>query len=266
MTPKKIMAAALALVLLVMAAGCKSQDQIDAQQQVVSAAENAAYYDTRSTVNVTGRGSVSLEPDIATLGFTVYAEASDPSKAQQKNAELMAAVLEVIRANGIAEEDIETGRLNIDEVYDYNKSPARIVGYDVYHNVEIKVRDMDIVGSLISEAVAAGASSISGPEYSIEDDSEAYLQALSLAVASANEKAKAIASAAGTGVRLANLPVSISEYSGAQYAVRTYDYLNDEVPMAVQEAAADSGLTKAETLMPRIEITATVTGVYQLIR
>ena len=57
---KKIAIVLALLMALLMASGCKSQDQIDAQQQVVAAAENAYYYDTRSTINVTGKGEVVL--------------------------------------------------------------------------------------------------------------------------------------------------------------------------------------------------------------
>ena len=260
---KKIAIALALLMALLMASGCKSQDQIDAQQQVVAAAENAYYYDTRSTINVTGKGEVVLDPDIATVGFTVYSTGANPSDAQQENTQLMAAVLDVIRAKGVAEEDIETGNLNIREVYDYDKSPARIVGYDVYHNVEVKVRDLSVLGGLISDAIGAGASSISGPEYSVEDDSAAYLEALTLAVQSANAKAETIA--AGAGGRLANLPVSLSEYGGVNYAVRSYA-ADTAVAMAAMEKAEDSGLAAAETVTPKIEITATVNGVYQIIR
>ena len=259
----KKVAIVLALPLaMVMISGCKSQDQIDAQQQVVAAAENAYYYDTRSTINVTGKGEVVLEPDLATVGFTVYSAAKDPSAAQQQNTQLMAAVLDVIRSKGVAEEDIETGNLNINEVYDYDKSPARIVEYNVYHSVEVKVRDLNVLGSLISDAIGAGASSISGPEYSVEDDSAAYLEALTLAVQSANAKAETIA--AGAGGRLANLPISLSEYGGVNYAVRTY--AADNAVAAPMEEAAESGLAAAETVVPKIEITATVSGVYQIIR
>ncbi len=261
---KKIAIVLVLLMAMAAVSGCKSQDQIDAQQQVVAAAENAYYYDTRSTINVTGKGEVVLDPDIAQVGFTVYATNEDVSAAQQENTQLMSAVLSVIRSKGIAEEDIETGNINIREVYDYDKSPARIVGYDVYHSVEVKVRDMEVLGGLISDAVGAGASSVSGPEYSVEDDSAAYLEALSLAVQSATAKAETIA--AGAGARLANLPVSLSEYGGVNYAVRSYAADNAVAMAPMEEAAEESGLAKAETIVPKIEITATVSGIYQIIR
>ena len=189
---KKVRIAAIVLciaMLALSAAACKSQDQIEEQKTQ----STDGYYDTRSTVRVTGTGTISIKPDIAKVGFTVRAQEKDVSDAQQNNAKLMEAVLEVIKARGIAEEDIETGYLNINEVRDYSKNTSKVVGYEVYHTVNVKVRDMDVLGSLISEAVAAGASDVSGPEYSIEDDSEAYLQALGMAVESAGAKARAIA-------------------------------------------------------------------------
>ena len=80
---------------------------------------------------------------------------------------------------------------------------------------------------------------------------------------SANAKAETIA--AGAGGRLANLPVSLSEYGGVNYAVRSYA-ADNAVAMAPMEEAAESGLAAAETVVPKIEITATVSGVYQIIR
>ncbi len=260
---KKVRIAAIALciaMLALSAAACKSQDQIEEQKNIVASTQSTdGYYDTRSTVRVTGTGTVSIKPDIAEVGFTVRAQEKDVSEAQQNNAKLMEAVLEVIKARGIAEEDIETGYLNINEVRDYSKNTSKVVGYEVYHTVNVKVRDMDVLGSLISEAVAAGASDVSGPEY----DSEAYLQALGMAVESAGAKARAIA--AGAGVRLTNLPISIDENGGADSAV-VYDDTNKTLKPQATAAPAEDALTEAQTVMPTIKVTATVDATYQIMR
>ena len=258
---KKVRIAAIVLciaMLALSAAACRSQDQIEEQKNIVASTQNTdGYYDTRSTVKV------SIKPDIAEVGFTVRAQEKDVSEAQQNNAKLMEAVLEVIKARGIAEEDIETGYLNINEVRDYSKNTSKVVGYEVYHTVNVKVRDMDVLGSLISEAVAAGASDVSGPEYSIEDDSEAYLQALGMAVESAGAKARAIA--AGAGVRLTNLPISIDENGGADSAV-VYDDTNRTLKAQAAAEPAEDALTEAQTVMPTIKVTATVDATYQIMR
>ena len=258
---KKVRIAAIALciaMLALSAAACRSQDQIEEQKNIVASTQNTdGYYDTRSTVRVTGTGTVSIKPDIAEVGFTVRAQEKDVSEAQQQNAKLMEAVLEVIKAKGIAEEDIETGYLNINEVRDYSKNTSKVVGYEVYHTVNVKVRDMDVLGS------AAGASDVSGPEYSIEDDSEAYLQALGMAVESAGAKARAIA--AGAGVRLTNLPISIDENGGADSAV-VYDDTNRTLKAQAAAEPAEDALTEAQTVMPTIKVTATVDATYQIMR
>lgn len=264
---KKARIAAMALCLAVLAlsaAACRSQDQIEEQKNIAASTQNTdGYYDTRSTVRVTGTGSVSIKPDIARVGFTVRAQEKDVSEAQQQNAALMEAVLEVINAKSIAEEDVETGYLNINEVWDYSKNPSKIVGYEVYYTVTVTVRDMDILGSLISEAVAAGASDVSGPEYSVEDDSEAYLQALGMAVESAGAKAKAIA--AGAGVRLANLPISIDENGGTNSAVVYEEARDNSMEKAMAAADADA-LAETQTVTPTIKVTATVDATYQIMR
>ena len=246
---KKVRIAAIVLciaMLALSAAACKSQDQIEEQKNIVASTQSTdGYYDTRSTVRVTGTGTISIKPDIAKVGFTVRAQEKDVSEAQQQNAKLMEAVLEVIKARGIAEEDIETGYLNINEVRDYSKNTSKVVGYEVYHTVNVKVRDMDVLGSLISEAVAAGASDVSGPKYSIE--------------------AKARAIAAGAGVRLTNLPISIDENGGADSAV-VYDDTNRTLKTQAAAEPAEDALTEAQTVMPTIKVTATVDATYQIMR
>ena len=81
---KKARIAAIALciaMLALSAAACKSQDQIEEQKNIVASTQSTdGYYDTRSTVRVTGTGTVSIKPDIAEVGFTVRAQEKDVSK------------------------------------------------------------------------------------------------------------------------------------------------------------------------------------------
>ena len=65
-----------------------------------------------------GTGKVSIDPDIAYLTVGVTVERDKAADAMADNNELMAAVLEAIKATGLAEEDIKTSRLNLEVVYD----------------------------------------------------------------------------------------------------------------------------------------------------
>ena len=245
--------------LMLFAAGCKSEEQIQQQQMLAAPQEDpAVYVDLRSTITVNGTGKVMLSPDTATVYFTVNNQGEEAEAVQQENAQATQAVMDAILALGILQEDIETSSVDLYEDYDYSKEPATLVGYNASCQLTVTVRDTDLTGGLITAAVAAGASEVRGPEYSISDSSEAYLQALEAAVADAREKAAALA--AGAQVELVELPVSIQESSTNRNVMAT--------SMAVEEAAAgdlaaDGGMA-APISISDMEVTAQVTAVYEI--
>jgi uncharacterized protein len=79
------------------------------------------------------------------------------------------------------------------------------------------VRDLDQVGAVLDASVRAGANSIGGISFTVEDSSEAYNQALEAAFASARSRAQALASAAG--VQLGDVQTISSYVSGGPIPV-----------------------------------------------
>ena len=66
-----------------------------------------------------GSGSIAGEPDIATLKLGVSVEKETVAEAREAAAVAMTAVLDSLKANDIAEEDIQTERFSIYPQYDY---------------------------------------------------------------------------------------------------------------------------------------------------
>ncbi|MDR0841073.1 MAG: SIMPL domain-containing protein [Christensenellaceae bacterium] len=246
-----------ALCLAVAVNGCKSQEQIQQQDDPGSAAA-AVHIDLRSTLTVEGEGTVQVEPDMATLTLTVRTREEDASAAQQANAAQSEAVLAALQKGGVEDADIHTGALRVDEEYNYEKSPAAVVGYVALSEIEVTVREVRGVGDLISAAVAAGATNIQGPNYTFADESGAYRQALAAAMEDARAKAEAITGSAG--VRLTPLPISIAEASSGQGIV--YSPMAAKAEMSLAEDAG--GLLGAPAPAGVIEITARVTVVYEV--
>ena len=210
----------------------------------------------RSTLSIAGEGTIKVVPEEATVTLGVSAFAESAEEAQQKNAEVLTAVTECVKSFSIDEKDISTGEISVREQYDYEQSPPEITGYVVYADLTVTVRDMDVLGSLISEAFAAGATDISGPEYSAGDTDALYQAALAEAVENAKQKANTIAQSAG--VLLSEVPISITEQgtqdSGMLYSTRA---LNDT-------AAAEDTSLAAPIEVPEIEVTAAVNVVYEI--
>ena len=191
MKQKRALVLLLALALALGAAGCKSEEQIQQAQSQSDLAKQGDTYinvDMRSTLSIAGEGTIKVAPQEATVTLGVSALAESAQEAQQKNAEILTAVTECVKSYSIDEKDISTGEISVSEQYDYESNPPKLTGYVVYADLKVTVRDMTILGSLISDAFAAGATNISGPDYSAGDTNALYQQALAQAVETPNRR------------------------------------------------------------------------------
>lgn len=163
-----------------------------------------------ATVSVNGTGSVSVTPDAATISVGVNIVETNLSEAQAKATSQMTAVLDALKAAGIDEKDIQTSNYSvyIMQNYDNNGFPAEITGYQVNNQVNVTVRELDKLGDILDQVVAAGANSIYGITYMATDVEDAASQARASAVTNAKTKAEELAAAAGATL---GRIVSISE-------------------------------------------------------
>ena len=154
--------------------------------------------DELSTITVNGTGTVSMAPDIATVSLGVSTQDANPREALAENNILTTAVIDVLLELGIDKDDIRTAHFFIDPVFGMDWTT--ITGYRVSNTITVTLRDIDIVGDVLGVAVAAGANISHGVTFGISDSTEAYEQALVLAIQSAQRKAHAMAIALDTEI------------------------------------------------------------------
>jgi len=142
-------------------------------------------------VELSVAGSVEACPDIADVGAGVTTEAPTAVAAMQANAQAMRAVIDRIEALGIEEKDIQTTGINLSPQYDYDETSRRQVfrGYQVSNRVQVVLRDIEQVGEVLDALVQAGATDLSGPNWSVEDATAARAQAREQAMRTARERA-----------------------------------------------------------------------------
>ena len=152
-------------------------------------------------IELTINESVTAEPDLASIGAGVTSEAPTAVEAMRLNAAEMTAVIEKIKALGVAEEDIQTTGINLNARYDYDRPTRKQVfrGYTVSNRVRVKLREIDGVGGVLDALVEAGATDLSGPTFSIEDDEAAKDAARVRAVERGMARARAYAAVMGGG-------------------------------------------------------------------
>ena len=161
-------------------------------------------------ITVTGEGAAALTPDLALVTAGVTSEARTARDAAEDNARASAAVLAAAKSAHIAVSDLRTGRFSIQPVYapQSDGAPPRISGYRASNSVVVKLRDVARIGAVIDALIAAGATNIAGPEFTVADASTLLDQARAAAMADARRKAELLARAAGATL---GRPVSIRE-------------------------------------------------------
>lgn len=168
---------------------------------------------TGPVVELSVNETVKAKPDIATISAGVTSEAPTAVAAMRQNAEEMDAVIKRIKALGIAARDIQTTGINLNPRYDYDQETRKQIfrGYSASNRVSVILRKVADTGKILDSLVAAGATDLSGPQFSIDDDTTAKAQARKGAMERARSQAMEYATGAGyTSLRLLEISESIS--------------------------------------------------------
>ena len=156
-------------------------------------------------LSVNGRGQVVLPPDVAYVTIGVHTEAADVSQAVQDNADQVAAVMTALAEAGVAQEDMQTSNFSVYTMDNYDPQTGLISGkkYSVDNTVNVTARDLAVLGGLLDNAITAGANSIWGVTFDLENKDASLAEARDMAVQDAVAEAQALASA--TGVTLGDI-------------------------------------------------------------
>lgn len=201
---------------------------------------------TGPVVELTVTESVEGEPDIVDVGAGVTSQAQTAVEAMQQNATAMAAVVERIKALGIAERDIQTTGISLGAQYDYDQQNRRQVfrGYQASNRVSVKLRDVQATGRVLDALVAAGATDLSGPNWSVEDDSAARSQARTTAMEAARLRALEYARLAGySDIRLLEISETFAPPRPMPMAGRAVELQAASADTPVQPGLVESSVT-----------------------
>jgi uncharacterized protein YggE len=179
---------------------------------VFACAISPAFAETQPpAISVSGEATISVPPDLAEINGGVTTEAKNARDASAANNTAMSAVLQALKASGVAEKDIQTSRLSLQPQsapIKGNNGPMQIVGYRASNRVTVTVRDVTKVANAIDALVSSGANDISGISFMVSQASKLLDDARAKAIDDAHRKADIYARAAGVTL---GAPLSISE-------------------------------------------------------
>lgn len=247
----------LIVVLALTASGCEylemasMGDEEDSQQTIsILPQQNTGIW-------VTGQGEVTAIPDVASLRLGVEAQADTVAAARTEASEGMDKVVEALKDNGVADEDIQTQRFSIYPLTRWNEREEKeeIIGYRVTNMVVAKIREVDKAGEIIDAVAEAGGdlTRIQSISFTVDDPTEYYREARTKAMEDAKDRATQLADAAGVEL---GRPTYISE--GPVYrpeAIRSFDEIEEEA-MPTPETPISPG---------ELKVTASVQVVYAIV-
>lgn len=191
---KKIITILLITSLLFIAAGC-SNNTTPANPH---------------TVNATGTGKITTEPDTVELRLSIISEGKDKS-VQEENAIKVQKTIDALIALGLSKEDLETQNLSFNPIYNWDQNKGQqLIGYRAENTLIVKTKDIDKAGAIADTAIKNGAEMVGSLNFTLSDEGKETLQeqAIEKAVVDAKRQVEFAAKAANvtiTGVQNINI-------------------------------------------------------------
>ncbi len=134
-----------------------------------------------------------VQADRAQLLVAVETRGATAAAAASENSRLTRAALDTLRAIGLSREQLGTFGYNVQPQY----IQAKLNGYIARNTVRVDIRKVDDVGKIIDAALAGGATTIGGLQFTASNTDSARRDALARATAQARGDAEVVARAAG---------------------------------------------------------------------
>jgi hypothetical protein len=150
-------------------------------------------------VSVTGSGEVKAQPDMAYVTLGVEARRPTLAAARTEVNATVERVLALTRELKIDPKFVDSTRLQVQPDYrwDEKTSTQVLLGYVVSRQIEVELRDLDRLGTLLEKSVSAGVNQVGGARLDSSRRKELERDALAQAVDDARLNADALARAAG---------------------------------------------------------------------
>lgn len=181
-----------------------------------TASNNTIIEATKRSIQVTGLGSVSLEPDIATFSINVLTQRESASIAREDSARKLNQIFASLKRFDIDQKDIRTTNYSLYPEYVYEKNKMRrIEAFNVSNNLNVKVRQLEQVGSIIDGIIKldSGDIRINNIAFDIDDSGSYEDQARESAIKNAIAKASKIAKSANVQLGTPSIIIDIEPFS-----------------------------------------------------
>ncbi len=219
-----------------------------------------------NTLSVSGSADVMVTPDLARVSFSISHDAKTVIEANEAVKTQTEKVLAAIKALSIDAKDIQTADYSVYPRYDYVQqvctnammpcTPGKnvLIGYTVSTAVNLKIRNLDTVGTVLNALAQNGVTNVSGLTFGNDDEDKAQNEARGKAIKEAQDKAQVLADQLGVTI------VGITDFS--ENTGGYYPYAAKVMNMSMD--SRESAGAPVPTEVGQNTITSNVTITYQI--
>lgn len=189
------------------------------------------------TIDVTGKGTITVEPNMAVITFSVETSEKKADEALEKNAKHMKRLMAALKNATKEQATISTSNFSIYPLYDRdsvskdNSDRQSPIAYRVNNSLTVETSRVEEIGLLIDTAVDAGANRIGSLSFTRNDLDQFQKQAAAKALENAMEYGEELAKTAGLAIN----KILYIQYvpSGAVYDYQGMALAEEAVPTPV---------------------------------
>ncbi len=149
-------------------------------------------------ITVEGEGKALITPDLAIVNLGVTTDAKTSAQVVADNTKKMNAVITTLKDLGIDEKNIQTTNYNLSPKYDYTPERGSFEdGYTISQNLQVRVKEFEKLGDILAKTTEAGANTVGGINFTLENKDKVKQEAREEAIAKAKESAKQISEVTG---------------------------------------------------------------------
>ncbi len=179
-----------------------------------SSCYSVALSERSATVSVTGSASLDVTPDTVDMDIRVARTAEETKEAQKEVNIAITALLDILTAQGVSEDDITTTGYEFTPEYDYSDGQRKLIGQRVTQSLTFSLKGIDgnpdLFPSLLDAISQVSNITLSSMRYTREDISSYYAEVKAMAMKDAIAKGEVYANSAGLTLGTA---ISIVDYS-----------------------------------------------------
>lgn len=147
-------------------------------------------------VSTSGFAEVRLPADRVLMRFVVQSSAATAAQAASLNGDRVRRVQAALANLGFRGNDARATGFSVAPNYDYREQ-RRLIDYQARTQVEVNLKDMERMGTILDAALGAGATEVAGMQFVSDTAEKARINAIAVAFADAKTEASALVAAAG---------------------------------------------------------------------